>query len=159
MKILKRESPREVGRYEPEKHLMSLRDAMDRMMSESVWDPFDMFSRMPHGIASFPKVDISESDKEVKVVANIPGIDPDEVELEVSDDSLSLSGKVKKEEEERGKKFYRYEREYGEFRREFSLPAYVDPNRVNAKVKNGVLTITLPKSEEAKRKKIKVDQE
>jgi HSP20 family protein len=109
----------------------------------------------------FPKVDISETDKEIKVVANVPGIDPDKLNVEVGEDYLSLSGKFEKETKEDGKhgKVYRYEREYGEFRREFALPARVKADQISAKAKNGVLTITLPKSAEEKKHLIKVEVE
>lgn len=107
----------------------------------------------------FPKVDISETDEAVKVVANVPGVDPDKIEIEVNDDLLTISGAVEKQQEEKNEKFYRFERGYGEFRRQFGLPAKVDPNKVSAKVKNGVLTIILPKTEKELNKKIKVEKE
>jgi HSP20 family protein len=109
----------------------------------------------------FPKVDVSETDDEIRVVANIPGIDPENLNIEVGDDYLSLSGKIEKEvkdEDARGK-VYRYERERGEFRREFALPARVKSDSISAKAKNGVLTITLPKSEQEKKHKVKVEIE
>lgn len=139
---------------------------IDRFFDDS-WDPFNMM--MPslfrnRGLASvssiFPKVDVSETDNEIKVVANVPGIDPDKLNIEVGDDYLSLSGKIEKEnKDEKDGKVYRYEREYGEFRREFALPARVKADQISAKAKNGVLTITLPKSEEEKKHKVRVEIE
>lgn len=139
---------------------------VDRFFDDS-WDPFNIL--MPNlfrsrGLASvssiFPKVDVSETDNEIKVVANVPGIDPDKLNIEVGDDYLSLSGKIEKEnKDERDGKVYRYEREYGEFRREFALPARVKADQISAKAKNGVLTITLPKSEEEKKHKVRVEIE
>ncbi len=140
---------------------------IDRFFDDSLWDPFNMmtpslFRNRGLGNVStvFPRVDVEETEKEIKVTANIPGIDPKDVTVEVGDDYLSLSGKVEKEEKgEKKGKVYRYEREYGEFRREFSLPARVNKNSIVAKSKNGVLTITLPKSEEEIKKRIKIDVE
>jgi HSP20 family protein len=109
----------------------------------------------------FPKVDVSETEDEIKVVANVPGIDPDNINIEVGDDYLSLSGTIDKEGMDQNDEamIYRYEREYGEFRREFSLPARVNKDKIVAKAKNGVLSITLPKSEEEKKQKVKVEIE
>lgn len=139
---------------------------IDRFLDDS-WDPFNMM--MPslfrnRGLASvsslFPKVDVSETDNEIKVVANVPGIDPEKLNIEVGDDYLSLSGKIEKEnKDEKDGKVYRYEREYGEFRREFALPARVKADQISAKAKNGVLTITLPKSDEEKKHKVRVEIE
>lgn len=139
---------------------------IDRFFDDS-WDPFNMMlpsmlrNRGLTSVSSlFPKVDVSETDNEIKVVANVPGIDPDKLNIEVGDDYLSLSGKIEKEnKDEKDGKVYRYEREYGEFRREFALPARVKADQISAKAKNGVLTITLPKSEEEKKHKVKVEIE
>jgi len=108
----------------------------------------------------FPRVDVEETDNEIKVMANVPGIDPRDIDVEVGDDYISLSGKIDKEDKEEKKgKVYRYEREYGEFRREFALPARVNKDSIVAKSKNGVLTITLPKSEEEIKKRVKIEVE
>lgn len=140
---------------------------IDRFFDDS-WDPFNMMmpslfrNRNLASVSSiFPKVDVSETDDEIKVVANVPGIDPDKLNIEVGDDYLSLSGKIDKEvkDEDKKGKVYRYEREYGEFRREFALPARVKADQISAKAKNGVLTITLPKSEEEQKHKVKVEIE
>lgn len=141
---------------------------IDRFFDDDLFDPWGML--MPNllgmrrlgGVSTaFPKVDVSETDSEIKVVANVPGIDPDKINIEVGDDYLSLSGKVEKEtkDEDKKGKIYRYEREYGEFRREFALPARVKADAITAKAKNGVLTITLPKSEEERKHQVRVEIE
>lgn len=141
---------------------------IDHFFDQSFWDPFSMMtpglfrSGALSGVSSaFPKVDVEETDKEIRVCADIPGIDPQNINIEVGDDYLSLSGRIEREErnKEQGTKGYRYEREYGEFRREFSLPARVNKDDIVAKAKNGVLTITLPKTEAEQKKKIKVEIE
>jgi HSP20 family protein len=140
---------------------------IDRFFDDS-WDPFNTMmpslfrNRGLTGVNSvFPKVDVSETDDEIKVVANVPGIDAEKLNIEVGDDYLSLSGTIEKEtkDEDKKGKVYRYEREYGEFRRGFALPARVKADAITAKAKNGVLTITLPKSEEEKKHKVKVEVE
>ncbi|MCR4328102.1 MAG: Hsp20/alpha crystallin family protein [Patescibacteria group bacterium] len=132
-----------------------------RFFDGDFWDPFGdrtSFALSPLR-PSFPKVDIAETESEVTITANVPGIDPKDIEIDVNEDSISLSGKISKEEEEKDAKVYRYEREYGEFRRAFSLPVRVDAEKVVAKSKNGVLTITLPKSGAEKKKKVEVNAE
>lgn len=166
MKITKkdeRKTTKVVTKVEPQRNVVSLRDMMNKMIEESFLDPFDVISpdlsMMPEVKMSFPKVDISETEKEIKITANVPGIDSDKIDIDVGDDYISISGRTEKKEEEKNKKIYRYEREYGEFRREFSLPSRVKKDNVSAKVKNGVLTIVLPKAEEEKKSKIKVKAE
>jgi HSP20 family protein len=139
---------------------------IDRFFDDS-FDPFNMltpslFRHRGLGNVStlFPKVDVEETDNEIKVTANVPGIDPNNINVEVGDDYLSISGTIEKEATDGKKgKVYRYEREYGEFRREFSLPARVNKEGIVAKAKHGVLTITLPKSEEELKKRVKVEVE
>lgn len=141
---------------------------IDRLLEDNFIDPFNVLTpslfggrRLGSVNTAFPKVDVSETENEIRVVANVPGIEPDKVDIEVGDDYLSISGRIEKEikDEDKNGKVYRYEREYGEFRREFSLPTRVDKNGIVAKAKNGVLTITLPKSEEEKKHRVKVEIE
>ncbi len=118
----------------------------------SMWDDFlDLEPK-------FPSVDISENEKEVVVKANVPGINAEDINIDVNTDTLKLSGKTEEEKEDKKKKFYRYERQYGEFSRFFSLPARVDPSNVKAKIKNGVLTINLKKTKQDK-KKVQIETE
>lgn len=139
---------------------------VDRFFEDSFLDPFNVLSPSFFGgrrlgvNMTFPKVDVSETDSEIKVAANVPGIDPEKIDIEVGDDYLALSRKIEKEnkDQENGK-VYRYEREYGEFRREFALPARVDKEGIVAKVKNGVLSVTLPKTKDERKSKIKVQVE
>ncbi len=154
---------REVRRYEPDHWISPWRDIMERFFDENWLEPFERWpGQIVRRVApAFPKVDVSETDKEVKVIADIPGVSPQDIEINVEDDRLTLSGKVerKKEEGERGGRYYRYEREFGQFRREVGLPVKVVSDKASAKSKNGVLTIVLPKAEGEKRKKIKIEEE
>ena len=94
--------------------------------------------------------------KEVIVKAELPGMDPKDVDVTVDRDILSLRGERKKEEEEKGEDFHRVERSYGAFSRSIRLPAEVDANKVKATYNDGVLNISLPKTKEASVKKIEV---
>lgn len=139
---------------------------IDRFFDESPFDSFSMVTpallrgrSMVRNSMGFPKVDIEETESEILVTANVPGIDAKNITIEVGDDTLSLSGKLEKEErsEDQKGKIYRYEREYGEFHREFYLPARVNKDGIIAKsTSSGVLTITLPKIEEEKKKTVQI---
>lgn len=139
--------------------LKSGRDLLNWFFDDGFLATDDLFGSILPLKAVFPKVDISETDENIKVVANIPGVDPDKIEIEANEDTLTISGSVEKEKEEEGEKFYKFERGYGEFRRQFSLPARIDQDKITAKVKNGVLTIILPKSEKELKKKVRVEKE
>lgn len=136
------------------------RDLLNWFFNDDL-DINEWFSLRPFrfGMGVFPKVDISETDKEIKVVANVPGVDLDKLEIEVENDMLIISGKIEKEEEQKDEKFYRMERRYGEFMRQFVLPTKVDADKVDAKIKNGVLTIILPKIGKESKKKVKVEKQ
>jgi HSP20 family protein len=135
---------------------------LDRFLDDT-FDPFSMLApsllsgRLGEVRNTFPKVDMKETDKEIMVTANLPGIAPEEIDIEVGDDYVALSGTIEKEntEEDDGGKVYRYEREFGQFRRVFSLPAHVRPDSVAATVENGVLTITLPKAGDEHKAKVR----
>lgn len=166
MKITKRSESRESSDlpavWDPFRNVFSLRDAMDRLFDESFWAPLGLIEggRGRKGIAAFiPRVDISETDTEVKVRADIPGIDPDKVNIEVTEDSLALSGSVEKSSEEKEENFYRMERQAGHFSREFILPSKIDPHSAEAKAKNGTITITLKKQPSEQKRKVQIKSE
>jgi HSP20 family protein len=103
-----------------------------------------------------PSIDIAETDNEVVVKTELPGLDPKDVEVTMAGDTLTIKGEKKTEHEEKGRTWHRTERTYGTFQRSFVLPCAVDGDRVKAEFKNGVLTIGIPKREEARTKPIKV---
>jgi HSP20 family protein len=103
-----------------------------------------------------PAVDIYETKDAVCVRAELPGVDKDAVSVEVKDGVLALRGERKFEKEVKEENYHRVERSYGTFHRSFSLPSSVDGERVTARMKDGVLEVTLPKREEAKPKQIKI---
>jgi len=93
-----------------------------------------------------PRMDISEDDKEIKVVAEMPGASPDNVEVTIDDDVLTIRGERAMEREASRKNYHLIERSVGVFQRSLRLPALVDASQVQARFDNGVLTITIPKS-------------
>jgi HSP20 family protein len=108
------------------------------------------------GTSFAPTVDVSDSDDEVVVTAELPGIDIEDVDVSVSGNVLTLKGEKKDEHEEEKGNYYHRERWAGSFERSITLPDAIDPDKVTAKMKNGVLQVTFPKREEVKPKQISV---
>ena len=103
-----------------------------------------------------PAVDVVERNQEYEITAELPGMDESNIEVTVLNGMLTLKGEKTEEKEEKEKDYYLSERSYGSFQRAFTLPCRVQEDKVTAEVKNGVLTITLPKAEEARGRKIEV---
>ena len=135
------------------------------------WDPFReltalqtevnrLFSRAGGGLSEreswTPSVDVIETDEDIKLKAELAGIDPKDISIEIQDNVLTVSGERKFEEEVKEDKYYRIERRYGSFSRSIALPQTADQEKIDAKYENGVLEVTVPKAEIAKPKKISV---
>ena len=103
-----------------------------------------------------PSLDVSETDTAIEVKIDIPGVKSDEIDIQLNGNSLTVSGEHKEEKEEKGKTYHRVERRSGSFSRTLPLPCPVEEDEVVAEYNDGVLTITLPKTEEAKTHKIKI---
>ena len=122
------------------------------------FDPFKGVSQ-PFTLPSFaaaPRVDVKESDDAYEIAAELPGLDEKDIELALRGDVLSISGEKKAEREEKKKDYYLSERSYGAFHRSFRVPENVDADKIGAKFAKGVLTVTLPKTAEAKKKQRKI---
>ncbi len=104
-----------------------------------------------------PSIDLSETDKAIEVKMDVPGFKPDEVHVEMQGETLLISGNHQEEKEEKDKRFHYMERRSGSIRRSIQLPAAVDADKVAAQCHDGVLTITLPKTEACQAKKIPVN--
>jgi len=141
-------------RWEPFSDLISLRDAMDRLFEDSFVRPG---SRLvpTQGLGSLA-VDMIETEDDVVLKASIPGVKPEDIDISVTGDTLTIKGETKLEEETREKNFIRQERRYGSFSRSVGLPAGLDPDKAEAVFENGVLTLHIPKKEEVKPKSIRV---
>jgi HSP20 family protein len=103
-----------------------------------------------------PAVDVMEKDEEFQIRAELPGVEKKDVKLSVENGVLLISGHREQEKEEKGKRYHRMERAYGNFARSFTVPEAVDTEKVTADFKNGLLTVRLPKSEKARPKSIEV---
>ncbi len=143
-----------IDKIEPKRALKSLRDEIDNL--------FDRFVERPLGVITgqvVAPVDISETDTEIIVKSDLPGMELSDIDVSISGDVLTIKGQKKKEIEQAGKTYHVIERSYGEFSRSLRLPAKVDVDRVKASYKNGVLEIVMPKAEPVQTKKIKIEDE
>lgn len=144
-------------RWEPFRDLATLQDRIDHLFEDNLRGlRGGARERGLEASAWTPAVDILEKDNEIVLRADIPGIDPKDVEIQVRDGTLTLRGERKFESDVKEDNFRRVERVYGSFLRSFSLPETVDAEKVEAEYRNGVLEVKLPKRPEAKPKQIKV---
>jgi HSP20 family protein len=108
-----------------------------------------------------PHIDVTESDKDINITAELPGMDDKDIDVSISKDALTIRGEKKEEKEEKKKNYYHMERSYGSFSRTIPLPSEIDTDKVKAQFKKGVLTVTLPKTAKAVKetKKIQIKAE
>jgi HSP20 family protein len=129
-----------------------LRREIDRLFEE----PFDLFTPTTFFEGWVPAVDIYEDKDKITVQAALPGMKKDQIDVSLHRDTLTISGERKQESEEKDCDVCRSERYFGRFQRSITLPQPVDQNKIDAQYKDGVLTITCQKSEEAKRRQIEI---
>jgi len=141
-------------RWEPFRDLISLREAMDRLFEESFVRPGGA-RLMPVGMETLT-VDVYETDDAVVVQSAVPGVEPEDLDISITSDTLTIKGETKAEEEVKEENYIRRERRYGSFCRSLTIPLPVVADKAEAEFENGVLTLTLPKAEEVKPKAIKV---
>lgn len=108
------------------------------------------------GYRVWPAIDVAEKEAAITVRAEVPGCKPEDIDVSVYGDTLKIAGQKKDSHEEEGDGFYHVESSYGSFRREVLLPTSVDEEKISAEYKDGVLSITLPKTEKSKAVKVKV---
>ena len=140
-------------RWNPYRERMILRNAMDRLVDSN---QFEALSGQPRnwGLA----LDVSENEDEFVVKASVPGVNPEDIEITYDNKVLTIKGMVKEETEEEveGRRYHLRERRYGNFCRSLSLPTTIDASAIEAVYESGVLNLSLPKTEEAKPKRIEV---
>jgi HSP20 family protein len=144
-----------IVRWEPFRDVMTTQRDFDRLFKEA-FNPFFGDSELSTRTWA-PPVDIYENENDIVLKAELPGVDPKDVEVKVEDNTLYLKGERKFEKEVKEENYHRVERSYGSFARSFSLPNSINAEKVKAEYKDGLLTLTLPKREEAKPKTIKID--
>lgn len=135
--------------------LAPLSDRIQRMLSETLGGT-DWLYRDSAAASWVPAVDVFEEADSIRITAEVPGVKPEDIEISVAGNLLTIRGTKEQEAEERTERVHRYERMYGVFERTFTLPASVDPQSIKASYDNGVLTVVLPKTEKAKPRRIEV---
>ncbi len=120
-------------------------------------DFFDNFGLSTDMEEWSPRADIYETDKEYRITCEMPGMNEKDIDIELKENVLTISGERKHSSEIKEENYHRREIYYGTFRRSFTIPAEVDVNKIKAKYENGILSITMPKKEGAKSKKIKIN--
>jgi len=128
----------ELEPWRPFREAVSLRDAMDRLFEDSVITP----AKISGGL---PRIDLKETKDSVVVKAELPGVDEEDISVEVMDNVMTISGEKKEEKQDEGKGYYYKESHTGTFSRSFTLPSEVVADKAVAEMKNGVLTISVPK--------------
>jgi HSP20 family protein len=142
-------------RWEPAREMMTLREAMGRLFDDALTRPFSLMREGGSLWSSLP-IDMYQTDNEVVVKAALPGVKADEVQINVTNDTLTIKGETKHEDEKKDKAWHIREHRWGAFERSIMLPTGVMPDRAKVEFENGILTITLPKSELAKPKTITI---
>jgi HSP20 family protein len=143
-----------IMRWDPFGEMTSLRRAMDRWLDEGFPRPWHLLgSEASQGY--FP-LDLYETDENVVLRASLPGVKPDDVDITITGETLTIKGESKREEEEKKPNYYRQECWYGGFARSVSLPAQVEADKAEAVFENGLLRLTIPKAAQARPKTIKV---
>jgi HSP20 family protein len=142
--------PRDLMPWSPWREMMSMRENVDKFFDE----PFSSRSVAQGNFQ--PSVGIRETEKELVVEADLPGVKDEDVDVQIEDDKLIIRGERKHSSEIKKEDYYHMESSYGAFSRTIGLPSYVDPSRAEAEVKDGILEVKLPKVQEKKSKKIQV---
>lgn len=141
-------------RFDPFRDLVTLREKMNRLFEDAATsrgEEKDLISS-----SWSPSVDIYEDEHQLVLMAEVPGISEKDVEVKIEDSLLSIRGERKMEKETKEENYHRIERAYGTFLRSFTLPNYIDQDKIRAEHENGVLKITMPKKAELKPRKIRI---
>jgi HSP20 family protein len=143
-----------IVRWTPDRHPMTLQEELSRLFEDFIGP-----TQSSDDIVWAPRVDISETSDDIVVRAELPGVNPESINVDLTNNTLTIQGEKKKDDTAEGENFYRVERIYGKFMRSFSLPQRVKADAVKARYSNGILLVTIPKAEEAKPREIKVEVE
>ena len=141
-------------RWDPFRDIITLREKMNRLFEDAV--PTRGEEKDMVGSNWCPSCDIYENENELVLTAELPGVKDDDVEIKIEDNTLTLRGERKLETETKEENYHRIERTYGSFHRSFSLPYYIDQEKIKAEHENGVLRIVMPKKPDLKPRSVKI---
>jgi HSP20 family protein len=154
---MKRRFEMTIDRWEPVREMVSLRDAVNSLFQDSLVPPNR--ARSESGAAFTLPLDITEAENDFVVTASLPGIKPEDVLTTILGDTLTIRGESEADGEQKGQTWLARERRFGSFQRSVSLGTPINADKATALFKHGVLTLTLPKSEQARPKQIKLNVE
>jgi HSP20 family protein len=146
-----------ITRWEPFRDLMTMQERMNRLFNEFFSRPAGYEEESTVQGKWTPAVDIYETDSEVVLKAELPGMTQEDIHIEIRENVLTLKGERKQESEAEEGEYHRVERSYGTFQRMFTLPSVIQHEKVKARYKDGVLEVTMPKAEAAKPKHIAIE--
>jgi HSP20 family protein len=144
-----------LARFSPISDVVSLREAMDRLFEDSFIRPTS-WTGMAAGQLAVP-VDLWETKDAYHIAADLPGLTPNDIEINATSDAVTFSGELKQTNDVANEGWLRQERRTGKFTRSFTLPVQIDPNKVEAHFTNGVLELVVPKAESTKPRSIKIN--
>jgi HSP20 family protein len=141
-----------LSRWDPFQDMLSLREAMNQLMEESFVRP----TGARGGQGFVPALDLSETKDAYLVEAAVPGLKPEDLEITLENNVLTIRGETRQETEDKQRNYHRVERRFGSFQRSITLPNTVKADAIKAELENGVLKLEIPKAEEVKPRKIEV---
>jgi HSP20 family protein len=142
-----------LNRWDPFQDMLTLREAMNQLLEESFVRPANGRS----GQGFVPALDLSETAEGYLVEAALPGLKPEDVDITVENNVLTIKGETRQEGEDTKRNFHRIERRFGSFQRSIALPTTVKADAIQASLENGILRLEIPKAEEVKPRKISVN--
>ncbi len=141
-------------RWDPFREMVSLREAMDSLFENALITPYG--SGQQGSQSAYLPLDVTENEDNFVVKASVPGVNPEDIDVTVNGDVLTIKGEMKQEQENQNERYHMRERRWGSFSRSVSLPTQIKSDAVQAEYQNGVLTLTLPKADEVKPKRIAI---
>ena len=141
-------------RWDPFRDLITVREKMNRLFEDAIISREEERDMVAGSWT--PYVDIYENEDKVVLTAEVPGIEDKDIEIKIEDNTLAIKGDRKFEKETKEDNYHRIERAYGSFQRSFSLPNYIDQEKIKAEHKRGVVQISMPKRHESKPRKVKI---
>ena len=143
-----------MARWDPFREMVSLREAMDSLFENALITPFGGGQQSSQ--SAYLPLDVTENDDSFVVKASLPGVNPEDMEITVNGDVLTIKGEIKQEQDNQNERYHVRERRWGTFARSVSLPTQVKTDAVEAEYRNGVLMLTLPKADDVKPKRIAI---
>jgi len=143
-----------IVRWDPFREMMTLRNAMDRMFEDSIVVP--RIQSITNGGEAPMALDVYQTDEEVVIKASLPGVKPEDVDISITGDTVTIKGEMKEETEVKEENYLHRERRYGTFSRVVQVPASIQEDKAEATFEDGILKLSLPKAEETRPRQIKV---